>query len=251
VALLRSFLPGAWAQHPSALACCALVLLFSGTVAVAQSGRAPRPKGASPPALPPAETIVKPPGAQPQQPVSSLIIVNSVNSSRAVVWTSMALRELIERLKEAPLVDVTREQKEMSRKQAIELAKTKQNDFVVWIQFEIDASMGRIDRDPEAPIVTGVNPGCLFISYVVFEPGTAKVKAQDRVYQEGYQAICTGTISEPPPRPSNPQRHPVSETLTKAAREAADHILKDLDIRSRVAQLRERLKANLSNLCGA
>ena len=245
--LRRSLPPDALVQSLLAIVACSILVLFVGSLACAQSGRVPRQKGESAPVLPggPAKPTTEANQSQPQQPAVSLIIVNSVNSSRSVVWTSMALRELIERLSMTPRVQVTREQKEMSRKQAIELAQTKKDDYVVWVQFEIDASMGRIDRDPETPIVTGVNPGCLFINYVVFEPGTAKVKAQERVYQDGYQAVCTGTISEPPPRPSNPPRHPVSETLTKAAREAADHIIRDLDKQSRVASLKERLNANL------
>src|ERR1700694_420882 len=210
VALSR---PGALAQCLSALLCCALVILVVGNVAQAQSGRVPRQKGASPPALPaPPEVTAKPAVTKSQRPVYSLAIVNSVNSARAVVWTSMALEELGDRLKESPTVTVTQKKEEMSRKQAIALAKTKKEDYIVWIQFDVDPSMGRLDPGGESPIVAGLNPGCLVINYTVFAPGTAAVKAQDRVYQAGYQAECTGTIVRPNPQPSDRQRRPVIPT---------------------------------------
>ena len=248
MALLRFFFPDVRAQLLAKSICCALAILFSGTLALAQSGRAPRPH-ASPPALPaPSDTKVKAPEAQPRQAASSLIIVNSVNSAKGTVWTSTGLSELVERLKESPYVKVTQADKEMSRKQAIELAKAQADAYVVWIQFDVDASMGRIDRDVQAPIVTGINPGCLLINYVVLAPGTAQVKGQHRVYQDGYQAVCTRAGGELPKQTTDPNHRPVAETLRKAAREAADRIIKDSDIRSRVALLETRPKANLSDV---
>ncbi|MGI9167913.1 MAG: hypothetical protein ACR2G5_16300 [Pyrinomonadaceae bacterium] len=64
-------------------------------------------------------------------------------------------------------------------------------------------------------------------------PGTAKVKAQGRAYQDGYPSVCTGTPSHPSPLPPSPQqrRVPVEYTLKKAAREAADQMMTALSIR--------------------
>ena len=88
--------------------------------------------------------------------------------------------------------------------------------------------MAMIDRDVEATIVTGLNPGCLFISYVVFAPGTTNIKAQERIYQDGYRAQCTGTAIGPAPQSSDSERYPAIRTLPKAARKAADRIMSAL-----------------------
>lgn len=147
----------------------------------------------------------------------------------------MAIRELIARLEESPGVTVTRE-KDMSRKEAGEFAEKKAGAHVVWIDFQVDASMAMIDRDAEATIVTGLNPGCLFISYVIFDPGTKNVSAQERVYQEGYRAQCTGTAIQPTPQPTG-RETPAIRTLPKAAREAADAIINHVKFGERVAVL--------------
>jgi hypothetical protein len=228
-------------RHPFRLIRWPLAILFFALVVPAQSGRGPKTNPAAAPTTPaPTETKVNPAKAKTQPSVLPLIIVNSVNSAKAAVWTGLALRELIQRLEEPPNVKVTQE-KDMSRKEVIARAKTENKGYVVWVQFEIDASMGRIDRDDDAPIVTGLNPGCLFINYVVFEPGTANIKAQDRVYQAGYQAQCTGTaIQSGSPPPAAPQRHPPTETLAKTARDAADGILSAVNVlRTNRAYLRK------------
>jgi len=207
------------------------VLLFFAQAEKGQSGRTPKRDLPSPPVSlpsPPASTEnpAKPSETKKPQPILSLVIVNSVNSAKAPVWTSLALRELIDQIKASPKVSVTRE-KDMSRKDAGELAKIKTDVHVIWIEFGVDASMAMIDRDAEATIVTGLNPGCLFISYVIFAPGTTIIKAQERIYQDGYRAQCTGTDIQPAPQTSDRER-PAIRTLPKAARKAADQIMRAL-----------------------
>src|SRR5437660_5608631 len=211
----------AGAQRLFALFC---FFLFFAQAGKGQSGRIPKQDLPSPPA--PTENRAKPGETKSPQPISSLVIVNSVNSANAPVWISLAIREMIGRIKESPNVSVARE-KDMSRKEAGELAKIKAGIYVVWIEFEVDASMAMIDRDVEATIVTGLNPGCLFISYVVFAPATTNIKAQERIYQEVYRAHCTGTAIGPAPQSSDREQYPV-RTLPKAARKAADRIMSAL-----------------------
>ena len=210
------------AQRLFALFC---VLLFFAQAERGQSGRVPKQDLPSPPA--PTQDRTKPGETKNPQTISSLVIVNSVNSTNAPVSTSLAIKELIGRIKESPNVSVTRE-KDMSRKEAGELAKMKADVYVIWIEFEVDASMAMIDRDTEATIVTGLNPGCLFISYVMFAPGTANIRAQERIYQDGYRAQCTGTAIGPAPQSSDRERYPFVRTLPKAARKAADRIMSAL-----------------------
>ena len=225
------FVPqGALAQCLSGLLSCALVTLF-GTVALAQSGRAPKP--ITPPSpVPQPEATVKPTEAKPHpMPSLSLIATRSVPSSNLAIWTGMAYRRFLERLSESPHVKIAQE-KEMNRKEASDLAKTTSDAYVVWIQLEVDVKMnGTLESDSERASITTINPGCLLISYIVFTPGTGKAKNQGRVYQDEYPSVCTGTASRPSPLPSGREpRHPVEYTLRKAAREAADRVMTDLDI---------------------
>ncbi len=226
----RSLLPGALAQCLSGLLSCALVILF-GTVAVAQSGRAPKPTTSPAPIAQP-EATVKPTEARLHTTFSlSLIATKSVPSSNLAIWTGMAFRRFMERLSESPRVKITQE-KEMNRKEASDLAKTRTDDYVVWIQLEVDVKMnGSLESDSERASITTINPGCLLVGYIVFTPGTGKVKTQGRVYQDEYPSVCTGTASRPSPLPSGREpRHPVEYTLRKAAREAADRVMTALDI---------------------
>ena len=226
----RSLLPSALAHCLSGLLSCSLVILF-GTVALAQSGRAPKPTTPPPPATQP-EPTVKPTEAKPHpMPSLSLIATRSVPSSNLAIWTGIAYRRFLERLSESPHIKITQE-KEMHRKEASDLAKTQTDGYVVWIQLEVDVKMnGTLESDSERASITTINPGCLLISYVVFTPGTGKVKNQGRVYQDEYPSVCTGTASRPSPLPSGREpRHPVEYTLRKAAREAADRVMAALDV---------------------
>ena len=220
--LSRTLRSVVWGQRLSALFC---VLLFFAQAGKGQSGRAPKKVLTPPPAS--TEGPAKPGETKKPQPISSLVIVNSVNSASAPVWTGLALRELIGRIEESPNLRVTRE-KDMSRKAAGELAKIKPDLYVIWIEFEVDASMAVIDRDAKATIVTGLNPGCLFISYIIFAQGTTNIRAQGRIYQDGYRAQCTGTAIQPAPQSSDNERYPVTRTLPKAARKAAERIMNEL-----------------------
>jgi hypothetical protein len=146
----------------------------------------------------------------------------------------MAYRSFVERLKESSSLEVV-EGKEMNRKGAIELAKSQEGGetYVVWLQMEVDVDTG----DTERAGIASINPGCLYINYFLYSPVTGKVKAQGKVYQDGYQAVCTGTASRPSPLP-NPlpgsRRLPADYTLRKAAREAAVRILDALGMNVRL-----------------
>ena len=224
------------------LSVCVLLSLMS--VAMAQSGRVPKQTPSPPPASPDGGSTAA--QTKPSPPLS-LLIVNSVNSARAPAWAGVAIRELIARLEESPGVSVSRE-KDMSRKEAGEFAEKKTGVYVVWIEFQVDASMAMIDRDAEATIVTGLNPGCLFISYVIFEPGTKNMREQKRVYQDGYRAQCTGTAIQPAPQSSGRETHPAIRTLPQAAREAADAIINNVKSGERIAFLPRSFKAELEPL---
>src|SRR5437868_2119730 len=105
------------------------ILLFFAQAEKGQSGRTPKRDIPSPPVSlpsPPESTEIPARHSETKkpQPISSLVIVNSVNGAKAPVWTGMDIRELIDQIKASPNVSVTRE-KDMSRKEAGELAKIK------------------------------------------------------------------------------------------------------------------------------
>jgi hypothetical protein len=98
---------------------------------------------------------------------------------------------------------------------------------------EVDLDSG----DTERTSIATINPGCLYLNYFLYSPVNGKVKAQGKVYQDGYQAVCTGTASRSSPLPGSlprTRRPPVDYTLRKAAREAALRVLDALGMNVRL-----------------
>jgi hypothetical protein len=205
-----------------ALAACGLVQAQSGR-------RSKQPSAPAPPVESESESkpVAKPTPTTPRQ---HIIVVKNVPSANVSFWTGMAYRSFVERLKESPSLEVV-EGKEMNRKEAIELAKKQEGEdsYVVWLQLEVDVNNG----DTESASITSINPGCLYINYYLYSPRTGKVKAQGKVYQDGYQAVCTGVPSRPSPLPTSlpgSRRLPVDYTLRKAGHEAAVRVLDALNV---------------------
>jgi hypothetical protein len=160
-----------------------------------------------------------------------LIATHSVPSANVALETGIAYRSFVERLKESQRLTVSVE-RELRRKDAIDLAKSKTNAYVVWFEMEVDLGPGDLEKDTEKAAIAPVNPRCLLVTYAVFTPGTGKVKTQGRVYQVGYQSICVGGVYHPSPYPDTrqPIRLPAESTLKQAGREAADRLMTALDL---------------------
>lgn len=75
---------------------------------------------------------------------------------------------------------------DLSRKQAIDLAKGGTSNYVLWFQFTIDG----IDDDPMG--VQRTYDPLLVANYVLYEPGTAKVRTQGRLYFSSYDSNSRG-----------------------------------------------------------
>lgn len=214
-----------------------LIALAACGLAQAQSGRRSKQPTAPAPSPPvESESESKPAAATPTHasPRQQIIVVKNVPSANLSFWTSMAYRSFVERLKESPSVEVV-EGKEMNRKEAIELAKRQEGaeTYVAWLQMEVDLNSG----DTEAASIASINPGCLYINYYLYSPRTGKVKAQGKVYQDGYQSVCMGVPSRPSPLPTSlpgSRRLPVDYTVRKAAHEAAVRVLDALNLRVRL-----------------
>jgi hypothetical protein len=226
-------MPSGIYARPFAAALLYIMILISAAAAgatpavAAQSGRKSKEKPPAPP--PPAESSSRSTRSRrattPIPPRFNVIVVKYIPSANLAFWTNEVYRRFVERLREAGDVGVV-EGKEMNRKEAINLSKSEagQNAYVIWLQLEVDVETG----DAEKATVTAINPGCLFINYIMYAPGNGKVEAQGKVYQDGYQTVCVGAPSRPSPLPipGIGSRRPSPEyTITKAARDAAGRIL--------------------------
>ncbi|MDQ3917915.1 MAG: hypothetical protein M3348_05515 [Acidobacteriota bacterium] len=205
------------------IACCA-------GHAAAQSGRRPAPEPKSAPQQQPRPADPAAPKAETKK--LSLVVVKYVQSANTAFWTGMVARRMIGRLSEAHDLTVA-EGKELNRKEAVDLAKSRTGDYVLWFQLELD--LGGTDmansQDSDTTSITTINPGCLLIHYIIFAPATGAQKSTGRVFQDGYRSRCAGTPEHPSPYPeSRLPRLPPEYTMEKAARQAADRALRDLGL---------------------
>jgi hypothetical protein len=148
--------------------------------------------------------------------------------------TGVAFRSFLTRLEESGFLIVSARD-DVRRKEAIELAKRSENIYVAWLALELDL-MGSADarNDNEKASITTINPGCLFVTYAIYEAGTGRAIAQGRTYQKGYQDRCAGTVYHPSPYPDRKVLSPRGTLpeleLKRAGSEAADRIMEALNI---------------------
>lgn len=77
---------------------------------------------------------------------------------------------------------------DLSRKQAVELAKANAAGYVLWFQFSIDGI--------EDPMSTQrVRDPLLVATYILFEPGTGKIRTQGRQYFSSYDSYARSSPS--------------------------------------------------------
>lgn len=130
------------------------------------------------------------------------------------IYTNIALNGCIEELKRSPSVEVSASDKDKSRKDASDYAKASKDTYVVLIQLDQE-----VDNGSANVLVTGGNPRTLVVNYVVFTPGTGKVKTSGRAYQ--------GTNGGP--RLPNSQAAAEYE-LRRCGHDVADRVLASLDM---------------------
>ena len=119
------------------------------------------------------------------------------------------------RLRASPDIKVDSAAKGMSRGEAVKLAKSQPEAYVVWLQ--IDSDSFDTNRTPS------LSPDSLFIRYTIFTPVTGKIKASGRTYKQIYSTGKGGVLGR---IPSSRGGDIYSEyALKEAAREAAEQIL--------------------------
>ena len=219
-------------RRRTALLCCPLVLFAAAHVVTAQSGR-PRRAESPPVVTPTTDAPAKPTPTPSEMPTVSLIVTDYIPAPNVTIGTGIAVNSFVERLRESNRVTVITE-KEMRRKDAIDLAKSKTDEHVVWLQMEVDlaGADAAAEVDPESTSIRPINRGCLVVAYAVFAPVTGKTKTQGRAYQSRNESRCTGGVYHPSPYPDGPQprRMPVEYTLRQAGREAADRVMTAFNI---------------------
>jgi hypothetical protein len=213
-----------------ALFCAALSVLMCVAVAEAQSGRTVRRNPSSP--NPPTENPTPTPtpvntSTTPPRREFTFNVARYVQGPTVAVESSIAFNSFVERLGKSLAVEVVPVHKDMTRKEAIDRAKSEEseNAYVVWLRLEVDTpDMERADAGMP------LNPGCLYVSYTVYSPRTAKIKAQGKVYQRGYASnSCLARTGSPIPR-REPPHLPSGYRIQMAGSDAADRVLQAFNL---------------------
>jgi hypothetical protein len=191
----------------------ALLLVTAASFAQAQSGRRiPKQPGSternSPSEPEPPAQQPTPKESAPRLPILAVKNLQTVGSSS--IFTDIALGGCLEELKQSTAVEVS-SGRDKNRKEASDYAKASKDTYVVLIQLESDT----FDT-------MGGNPGSFYVSYVVFAPGTGKIKTQGHIYQ----GQSRGPVGVPIPRSTAS----IEYELRRCGREAADRVLDALNI---------------------
>jgi hypothetical protein len=185
----------------------------------AQSGRrVKRPdSSASPaPAIEPEPAPQAPKASKPEPPKQKLIAgmdelgrsINIPQYMAAAVWDGF-----MDRFRKFSSLRVTTEN--MRRSDAIERAKKETESYVVLLQVETEyLNSGGVGQ---------VNTNDLLVSYLIFSPGTGKIKTSGRIYVRSSRNILGGRL--PTSRAGDAQ-------LYQAGRETADRVISALNLGS-------------------
>ena len=208
------------AQLSFRLSVCLLLTLFALTAA-GQSGR--RSVKGSPSVAPPE---VKQPEKKPEpkdEKRQGIIVTSNRGDSFAGIplyFYDTVLKSCAGRLDDAHGVKVDVVSRHTSRSDAINNAKGQKEAYVVWLQLRTD---GLNNNTP------GADLGAISVEFTVYEPVTAKVKAQGTCYQGAYR---TGGVIVGPRTTSTTNVVVAESRLKDSARDAAERILRALHIAS-------------------
>jgi len=148
-----------------------------------------------------------------------MVVKSNMDAFVSSIYPSVVIEGCLERLHESPAVDA-RTAKDMSRKEASDVARKSSDTYVVWLELQSD----RMSNSP----TSGMDPAyaqSFYVNYVVFAPGADKTKASGHVYQRNRGA---GGLPYPgqSPRTSSSAEY----SLKYAGRETADRVLDSLGI---------------------
>jgi hypothetical protein len=191
-----------------------LIILGLALPVAAQSGRKLPNHVANdpPPAAPPDEPAPPKPAPKPTAPpIPLLVTIDQLNVNFTQAYSSVVLDGVVSRLRATERFEITAA-KEMNRKQASDRAKAEKELYVCWMELDTDSFQPQSIND-------------IHVEYVIYEPATAKIHAQGRVYLRPYQQrVGVGGVGIP--LPTGPVgTNPLEYSLRQAGFEAADRIL--------------------------
>jgi hypothetical protein len=152
---------------------CVALLAICALVVVAQSGRRVRKSEAMPIPLPEA-TPTPTPVVKPKPAYSFVVGMDNFHDFSRVSGYAFSgvLQNLTGRLNDSPLVKAEISTRDMSRADAVRMAKAEKESYIVWVEPRADSFSDQ---------------GEIYISYSVLAPVTAKTATQGSTYPRAYQ----------------------------------------------------------------
>lgn len=200
----------------------ALALAISGGAAQAQSGRRLPNRSDPPPSQPstaPTPPVDQPSSNKPDKPKQQLVVSRSMNDGFSNYHADIVLRACLDRLKEGAYASISLG-REMNRKQASDLAKNATDTHVLWIDWDF----GRMDSSQSDPSQTNSA-----IDYVLYIPGTGKIKISGRVYPGDYRKrMGVGGVGIPLPIPNSAAA--LEYICKESGREIAQRVIDSLNL---------------------
>ena len=197
------------------------IILGSAVIAQAQSGRrSTNPPTTTAPSVSGPKTVEK---TMPKPAIIQLLVgieERNMFSNTPYYLADTVIDNCVRRLGDAIGVRATPAAKPMTRSDAMQAARNEKERFVVWLQIQSDlADSGKQSKN---------GPDELYVSYIIFEPVTAKIKQSGRTHQLIYKTGRGGVSS-----PTSSRNSPLySEyALKQAAREIAERVLGAFDIK--------------------
>src|SRR5713226_5234670 len=163
-----------------AFALLCISVFFTLHLMQAQVGRGPKKPAPDPTPAPerssstPTDSSTQPGEKSSAQPKLALIVTKLVASPSLTIETRIAVDGFVERLSLSGDVEVQPVAKDVSRGEALTHARAEHDAYVIWLSTEVDTP------DSETASIATINPGCVFITYVVYSPQSAKVKTRGR-----------------------------------------------------------------------
>lgn len=209
---------------------CASLIMCAAVTTQAQSGRrakggttTPAPKQVSPPAE--SETMTASPATKSEAQISLIVAADESTSATGISVINAngsMMKGFLERLRKSSAFTIKVE-KQMGRSRASDLAKDQTEAYVAWLQFGSDRVTARSHDASD-----------WYVDYVVFTPGTAKVKTGGRVYlRASRHSVGVGGVPVGIPLPPIDNRAAVESSLQQAGREAAERVMAEFDVMGR------------------
>lgn len=205
--------------------CAVAALVAFATLAAAQSGRRSASKPSPTVPITPSEpTSTNSTESAPKKApeIQLLAGIDDPNPLSGIPrsFADMVLDVCVRRLREPAGVEVTAGPRTLTRGEAIKAAKAETARYVVWLQ------IGNSSADGGRQV--SANSDEYYVSFMLLEPGDAKVKQSGRVFGGGRRV---GNVGVSVPSSSSRSLLYLEQVIKDEARQAAERILSALGIK--------------------